>query len=282
MREDMSRVIVERPRLGGGRTRKGRARPLEDLPKQEGMQRPHMRSGDWKMLNENLAPLRRYLERQVGRPWDKIYSEIARHLRVDNAVQQHVRDHLSDFVAVRPRRRSGKAYIAGGNIGRHDRLWYQPLYVDPKDGLLKRTDRLPEAKALRRARQRLPELPDCIALALDRELRRVGGLWYEVTLARLPEPEYRAVCEVRKVALKRFARTSPVIEMEMTVRRLVTPAVRDVVSGDGVQAGPAIDDEREWIEYRRTHPDRRYAVGKRTLSRTELRRHGLRNLSPDD
>jgi hypothetical protein len=33
MREDMSRVIVERPRLGGGRTRKGRARASDDLPK---------------------------------------------------------------------------------------------------------------------------------------------------------------------------------------------------------------------------------------------------------
>jgi hypothetical protein len=170
MREDMSRVIVERPRLGGGRTRKGRARAPDDLPKQEGMRRPHLRSGDWKTLNENLAPLRRYLERQAGRPWDKVYSEIARHLRVDNTVQQHVRDHLSDFVAVKPRRRSGKAYLAGGGNARRDRLWYQPLYVDPKDGLLKRTDRLPEAKALRRARRHEPKSPDRIALAGDREL----------------------------------------------------------------------------------------------------------------
>jgi hypothetical protein len=104
MRKDMSHVIVERPRLGGDRARKGRARPLEELPKHEGMQRPHMR--DWKSLNENLAPSRRYLERQVGRPWNKIYSEISRHLRADNPVQQHVRDHLSDFVAIKPRRRS--------------------------------------------------------------------------------------------------------------------------------------------------------------------------------
>ena len=61
MREDMSRVIVERPRLGGHRTRKGRARALDDLPKQEGMRRAHLHSGDWKTLNENLAPLRRFL-----------------------------------------------------------------------------------------------------------------------------------------------------------------------------------------------------------------------------
>src|ERR1700730_16624160 len=129
MREDMSRVIVERPRLGGGRTRKGRACPLDDLPKQEGMRRPYMRSGDWKTLNENLAPLRRYLERQVGRPWNKIYSEIAQRLRIDSAVQQHVRDHLRDFVAVKPRR-VRRSWSSGS--GR----WWQPFYVDPRTGLL--------------------------------------------------------------------------------------------------------------------------------------------------
>jgi hypothetical protein len=282
MREDMSRVIVERPRLGGGRTRKGRASALEDLPGQEGMRRPHMRSGDCKMLNENLAPLRRYLERQVGRPWNKVYSEIARHLRIDNAVQQHVRDHLADFVAVKPRRLSGRAYLAGGGTEHWDRLWYQRLYVDPRDGLLKRTDRLPEAKALRRARRDKPEPPDRIALAADRELRRIDGLWYEVALAPLPEPAYRAFEEVRKLALKVYARRSPVIEVEVKVRRLVTPAVIDAVSGGAVPAGPETDDERSWAEYRRTHPDRRFALGKRTLSRTELKRHGLRNLPREE
>ena len=107
MREDMSRVIVERPRLGGDRGRKGRSVSSDDLPKQEGMRRKHVLSGDCKVLNENLSPLRRYLERQVGRPWNKIYSEIARYLRADSTVQQHVRDHLSNFVSVKPRRLSG-------------------------------------------------------------------------------------------------------------------------------------------------------------------------------
>jgi hypothetical protein len=232
--------------------------------------------------NENLAPLRRYLERQVGRPWDKVYSEIARHLRVDNTVQQHVRDHLSDFVAVKPRRLSGRGYLAAVGTERRDRLWHQPLYVDPQDGLLKRTDRLPEAKALRRARSRKPEPPDRIVLAAERELRRIDGLWYEVALAPLPEPEYRTFVEVRKLALKGYAWRSPVIEVEVKVRRLVTPAVRDAVSGGVVPAGPEIDDERSWAEYRRMHPDRRFAVGKRTLSRTELKRHGLHNLPPEE
>src|SRR5208282_4298320 len=147
MREDMSRVIVERPRLGGDRSRNGRAVALDDLPKQEGMRRRHVLSGDDKILNENLSPLRRYLERQVGRPWDKVYAEIARRLRADNTVQQHVRHHLADFVAVKPRRRSGTLSILSGAKKRYDWLWFEPLYVDPRDGLLKRTDRLREAKA---------------------------------------------------------------------------------------------------------------------------------------
>ena len=144
MRNDMARVIVERPRIPDHKARKGRSRPFEDLPAHEGMRRPHCRHWRGKSLNENLQPLRRYLERQVGRPWNKVYSEISANLRVDNAVQQHVRDHLADFVAVKPRRRHYGWGMGDGT------LWFQPLYVDPVSGLLCRTDRLQEAKVRRR------------------------------------------------------------------------------------------------------------------------------------
>src|SRR5580704_14540837 len=103
MRDDMARVIVERPRIKAFNNRRGRGVAWDDMPCHEGMRRARALRGDRKQLNENLAPLRRYLERQVGRPWNKVYSEIAQHLRADSAVQQHVRDHLRDFVAVKPR-----------------------------------------------------------------------------------------------------------------------------------------------------------------------------------
>lgn len=144
MRDDMARVIVERPRIPAYKTRKGRRRNLEDLPSFEGMRRAAELRGDRKEFNENLKPLRRYLEKQVGRPWDKVYSEIAAHLRVDSTVQQHVRDHLKDFVAVKPRRGINSWW------GFRFPLWYQRLYVDPITGLLCRTDQLPEEKARRR------------------------------------------------------------------------------------------------------------------------------------
>jgi hypothetical protein len=147
MREDMARVIVERPRIKPFNTRKGRVQPLEDLPQHEGMRRTQAMRGDRKQLNENLNPFRRYLESQVGRPWSKVYSEISAHLRVDSAVQQHVRDHLRDFVAVKPRRMN--------RYGR--KIWWQRLYVDPVNGLLCRTDRLPEEKAYRHAKRNCSE-----------------------------------------------------------------------------------------------------------------------------
>src|ERR1039458_7137955 len=242
MRRDLSHVIVERPRLGGHFDRKGRPIPLEDLPKHEAMRRPHARCHNLKEFNENLAPLRRYLEHQVGRPWNKIYSEIAQNLRADSTVQQHVRDHLDDFVAVNPRRLVvGAFYGPGEKTERSECLWYQPLYVDPKDGLLKRTDKLPEEKAwkaCRRQQRYRRAAPDRISLASDLELRRIDGLWFEVTLAPLPEPEYRALREVRKVPLKPYARNSPTVEIEITVGRLITNSVKDVIRGVIVPAGP--------------------------------------------
>ena len=117
MREDMAQVIVERPRIKPFNSRKGRRQALDDLPTHEGMRRAQALRGDRKQLNENLAPLRRYLESQVGRPWNKVYAEIAARLRVDNTVQQHVRDHLRDFVAVTPRRNiSGWRTLIGGGL----------------------------------------------------------------------------------------------------------------------------------------------------------------------
>lgn len=275
MRADMSHVIVERPRRGG-LNRPGRALPFDDLPRQEGMRRAHYIAGNWKELNENLAPLRRYLDRQVGRPWDKVHSEIAAHLRADNTVQQHVRDHLRDFVAVNPRRYMG--WHANPVSG----LWRQPLYVDEKDGILKRTDRLPEEKARSRARRNPPRQPvDRVALADDRELRRIDDVWYELRLAPMPHPVYRAVVERRQVPLKPFRR-SPTVEVEITIRRLAGPPLRDAATGQPVEVGPETDEWRSWNEYRRRHPDRRYAVAKRQLGKAELRRHGLRDRAPGD
>lgn len=242
MREDMSRVIVERPRLGGGKARKGRRRAMDELPSHEGMRRPHMVSRSPKMLNENLSPFRRYLEKQAGRPWNKVYSEIASQLKADSTVQKHVLDHLRDFVAIRPQRRRYQLFALGGDREQCDELWRQILYVDPKDGILKRTDRLPEARALTRNRRPTPKPLERVPVAPDRELRCLKGVWYEIRLAPLPDPCYRDFKEQRRIALKRWNRNSRTVEVDVIVRRLASPRVIDAIDGALVLPGPETDD----------------------------------------
>lgn len=280
MRKDMPRVIVTRPRIVDSFCRKGRATPFEELPTKLGMRRSVQERGGYKMLNEHLAPLRRYLESQVGQPWDKVFSEIASVLRVDSVVQQHVRDHIEDFVETRPRPSVKTTYLLDGSTVKRQTLWYQPLYVDLRDGILKRTIDHPEAK--RRRRQKAERLMrkdpvDRVELAEDRQLRRIEGIWYMVTLSPLPEPKYRVVPIIRRISLKGHPRRGRTVDIEIVERHLLTPPVIDAVTGASMLVGPTIDNERERAAYRRQYPDRRYAVAKRQLSKSEMRYHGLVN-----
>jgi hypothetical protein len=71
MRDDMAKVIVEQ-RLGGGKPkgyhRRTQRTPLGDLWKRASIK--HASRNNPKCLNENLAPLRRFLRNHLGRPWD--------------------------------------------------------------------------------------------------------------------------------------------------------------------------------------------------------------------
>lgn len=142
MRKDMAKIIVERPRGGDPAwARTGRTRALEDDDGAPYRARMPVRTRPQrtKMLNENLAPLKRYLGRQVGRPWTKVYAEISENLKPTSTVQQHVRDHVGDFVAVKTRMVGGEVYAAG-RFGAPRALSedWRPYFVHPRTGLLKR------------------------------------------------------------------------------------------------------------------------------------------------
>ena len=141
MRRDMHKVIVERPRLGGRGPHRGtpweKNADLDDLPTKEGARKRHLARGSAKGLNENLAPLKRYLRKQVGRPWNAVYRDISARLKAGNAVQQHVRAHLWDFV------NRNVTITDDGEILRAPPHWpwrtalrVGELFVHPRTGLL--------------------------------------------------------------------------------------------------------------------------------------------------
>lgn len=283
MRKDMAKVIVTRPRVVDSVGRRGRVCPDDQLPKGVGLRRDAMEHGGFKMLNENLAPLRRYLEKQVGRSWNRVFSEIAANLRPSSTVQQHVRDHLKDFVALNPRPIMRHMWCAKRSRWIDGRgPWSQPLYVD-QHGVLRRTADLAWVKRWERERAaaKAPLQPDDVVVLSEAvELRKIGGIWFEVQRAPMPEPEYRAVLRQVRKQRNPYRRCSDEIIVEVVVRQLVTPAVVDIVTGQPVAAGPELDQHDAWREYRKAVPARTYAACRRQLSRAELRRHGLQNDAP--
>ncbi len=179
MRSDMAKVIVERPRRGGG-IRYPRSHPdshrldIEDFRSRQGMRRPWL-SSHAKGLNENLAPLERYLRTHVGRPWDDIYSEICEHMNRNSAVQLHIWQHLMQFVC-------RDVYVTLGLV--KPSWWHGAgrFYVDPSTGILREN--------LFRWRYRRPEPkpdPNRVPASEDIEYRRIEGIWYELRLAPIPK-----------------------------------------------------------------------------------------------
>jgi hypothetical protein len=198
MRKDMSKVIVERPRLGRSRAglKPGRTRVVTDddgepLRASRGGRAPKSdKLEKTKNLNENLNPLKRYLATNVGRPWNKVYSEISEHLKPTSTVQQHVRDHLEDFVAIKTRMKAGQVVVTprfGGEraLAEHHSLYY----VHPRTGILRKNQHYQRSGARRRAARLKEEAEIAKRMRVIDEktqLHLFDGVWWEVKLAKTP------------------------------------------------------------------------------------------------
>ena len=204
MREDMFKVIVERPRWGSRHATRSKLR-YDKVPgrKHATGRRMVLESEGWtKCLNENLAPLKRYLLKQVGRPWDKVYSEISEHLDTGSTVKQHVRDHLTDFILVNVTVARDGSFMASNHWGQPlppDR-WWAELYVDPQDGLIKRTDKLCRKLGLqpyrakvredRKRRVRGERVHNLRCLTDTRALVKLKGCWFQMDTDNPPEDRF--------------------------------------------------------------------------------------------
>lgn len=183
-----------------------------ELPLREGYGQRWTSHGKW--LNEHLSPLRRYLQSQVGRPWDKVYSEICRHIRLDSAVQSHVLDHLWDYVEIhtmleqrdagraltgKARRRAARPTVCNSRGEPLGQGWRWSLfYVCPQSGVLKQIP-----PHLRRSWRRRPtrEVMPRVVVSERLEWRKIDGLWFEIVFAPTAEASCRARDVLHKVDL---------------------------------------------------------------------------------
>jgi hypothetical protein len=194
MRKDMAKVIVERPRRGAGNAdarKPGRTRVVVDDDGEPLRAREPLRAKaqKTKSLNENLSPLKRYLAGNVGRPWDKVYAEISENLRPSSAVQQHVKDHLQDFVAVKTRMRDG-VVMTNRRLGGEEPVTesFSLYYVHPRTGLLLENKNRQRMGARRRDARRRAEAERAARMRVidaKTQAHLFDGVWWEVQLARV-------------------------------------------------------------------------------------------------
>lgn len=185
----MHKVVIERPRWNPGLGKRGRRANLPDdlQPKFEGTKRPHAQR---KGLTDLLGPLKRWLQSQVGRPWNDVYSEACAVIKPDSLIRAHVKTHLLQFVERHTFMHDGKVCVLDiGYRGRgivpvqERRYGWNLFFVHPETGLLKPIPQI--SKRAWRARE--PQPPVTIHwIGKHVAVQRIRGLWFECHFEVVP------------------------------------------------------------------------------------------------
>jgi len=258
MREDMYKVIVERPR----RSKDGYAAAARLRKDFDGPMRLGMRAGyGYRDLNENLAPLRRYLHAQIGRPWNKVFSEICAGIDRRNTVQQHIHQHIRDFIAIDVDFREGRLVDLAPRWGllRSDSGVSQELYVDPRSRLIRPNKgyRSWRHTFAERRKRELAEIAMRRRVVDERTLLLLlDGVWFRVEVDVWPKE--RLVESV--VGGEPHRRTTAESRYDIVLRRSISRAV--------------LADRRQCEHLYGS--DDLYAVSKRQISTREIKAHHLR------
>lgn len=171
----------------------------------------------------------------MGRPWDKVYSEICENMDRRSAVGGHIFQHLWAFIV----RAEEVVFVDGkphaydwsgapvpitytGNVG----AW-QSFYVDPRDGIIKK------------GREKAEERPWDTERRLIREnredrLRKIGDIW----MSRHPKTELWFVLDCKKqqyveevVTFQRVSSGGQLVKREYTKK---TPVYKSVPFPEGL------------------------------------------------
>jgi hypothetical protein len=173
------KVLTERPRAGGG----ARIQPAANfknvdfrdgddgpLPKLD-MGRKRKYGYDAKELTDLINPLRRFLEKNVGRPWDKVWSEICEGIDATSTTGRHLREHVEWMVELGVEKTAkGLRYPSGETVYPWGKYGF--LYVD-QTGILKH----------QKAKKPIRKVLEPKVMKIDRRwFSRYKGFWFELFL----------------------------------------------------------------------------------------------------
>ena len=180
MREDMKDVIIDTGRTGKDyddvakvQIRGKSIDELDGLPEQEGIKK-RLKGGWGAQLADRIEPLVKFLRTNVGRPWDKVFSEICEHADPRSLRGKHLREHVEMEVDTWTER-----------LAKSDEHWprWRHFYVDAKGFLREDNDDS-------RYRHKPKIDPDKCQIG-DRRFERVNGCWFETWYIKESVPHRR-------------------------------------------------------------------------------------------
>jgi hypothetical protein len=191
MRADMYEVLIERPRRGLRlKHRRGNKPRVQDWDGEDGFEtRNPLRQQRTRFFDDLLGPLRKYLQSQVGRPWDKVYAEVCAHIDSRSTVGQHLRDHVQHEVLQHCELdAAGRAYRVEDGVARAWVRWF----VHPRTGLLCRQPSDLRWQQEQRARREaelawirvIETKADYFGGAPSRVYIKIKGIWFEADTER--------------------------------------------------------------------------------------------------
>lgn len=200
MRPDMSKVVTERRRTGSPRKQHKIDNPeniryissisrryfnngyIDDLDDIDTFSKwptsPRRNHREWKEFSDLLGPLERFLNKQIGRKWDDVFSEICKNLPNTSMAGDHIRQHVHQIVEIhtllgldnkiyhKPMYGSGMAEVLSS---KHKRQ----LYVHPVTGLLLLAKMRPWNKYVKE----ITKIPKKNSVAW---YEKFDGIWYEM------------------------------------------------------------------------------------------------------
>ena len=150
----------------------------EDSINKESMRR-HIGYG--KDFHGRLAPLRRWLESQVGRPWNDIYSEACRTVDKRSIAGWHFIDYLLNMVYIKTETINGKVHSWDG-YGLDREIFPNDLYVDA-DCILRKY----KANQPRYSRSKKAYNPNVRKVNDFLSYKRINGAWFELSYRKFTE-----------------------------------------------------------------------------------------------
>lgn len=182
MRKDFNKLLCERERYGSDQSfrqvrQNKKFNNFEEGPTRESMKKRHKVTMKEKSFGENLRPLYRFIEKNVGRKWDAVYSELCSTFDMRSVINQHILVHLWFWVD------AGNKTASRWSMGSEFLVNDSGILVRNPEWVSWRTKAKESAKKRAEEEFKIRRIID-----ENTELRRrKDGVWFVCTMAKTPK-----------------------------------------------------------------------------------------------